>query len=576
MESKGETFIERMEAGRSLLSPPNLSRAHHPRNPLPAATSVLASRPINSLPATSIVRQFPSSFCPQELQNDCKTYLPKEGSIVQTALDKQHVDGGLSLCEENENRMFDQYLKYFESRLLYQPSLWYPFTASSSEGNRYLPVSVDSVARESNAAAMSEAVFLEQNRTSSAQPGVALALAQRAMVASREAALLAEKSNILDTNGVIQVSLHKNETIVRSKRLLERRSKKRKVSKKLDHVVCDISSAVLPDITKKIEKGLNTDDPFRLFLWGPETKQLLTVKEEKVLFLRIQELMRLEEVKQQLEMQFGREPTLAEWAGAVGMSCQVLQSCLRSGHRSREKMIYANFRLVIHVARQYEQKGINIQDLLQEGSRGLMKSLEKFKPRAGCRFPTYAYWWIRQSIRKAIFQNSRTVRLPENVFGLLKKIKDARRLCIQEGHIPTNQDLAKRVGIRVEKLESLLKSCRIPLSIQERAWKPWIDQDVTIQEITADPQVETPDLMISKQLMRQHAHDLLGVLNRRERQIIKFRYGIDDNEGKSLSEIGAMYGLSKERVRQLETRAFDKLKKCLSSQGLEAYVNLLI
>lgn len=96
------------------------------------------------------------------------------------------------------------------------------------------------------------------------------------------------------------------------------------------------------------------------------------------------------------------------------------------------------------------------------------------------------------------------------------------------------------------------------------------------QEITADPEVEIPDLMISKQMMRQHVHNLLGVLSRRERQIIKFRYGIDDSEPKSLSEIGAMYGITKERVRQLESRAFDKLKACLSSHGLEAYIKLLI
>lgn len=404
-------------------------------------------------------------------------------------------------------------------------------------------------------------------------------------MASRKAALLVEKSNILefefgqppllgsDLNGFTQEIVLEDETLIRSKRLLERRSRKRKVPKKPDYVVSEVSSAMIAELNKKIEKGLNTDDPFRLFLWGPETKQLLTVAEEKDLFLHIQELMRLEEVKQRLKMQFGHEPTLAEWAGAVEMSCQVLQSCLRSGKRSREKMIYANFRLVIHIARQYEGKGLNIQDLLQEGSRGLMKSLEKFKPKAGCRFPTYAYWWVRQSIKKAIFQNSRTVRLPENVFGLLKKITDARRLCIQEGHFPTNKELAQRVGIRVEKLESLLSNTRNPLSIQERAW---IDQDVTVQEITADPEVEIPDLVIAKQMMRQHVHNLLGVLNCRERQIIKFRYGIDDSEPKSLSEIGAMYGITKERVRQLESRAFDKLKACLSSHGLEAYINLLI
>lgn len=192
----------------------------------------------------------------------------------------------------------------------------------------------------------------------------------------------------------------KEETTVRSRKLLERRSKKRKVSKNPNNFVHHGASSMTINQSKKIDKRLDSNDPLRLFLWGPETKQLLTVKEEKDLFVKIeacvmsifvcklplylvgirgsliisicflifyyeQDLMRLEKVKERLQSQSDREPTLAEWAQAVGMSCQDLQSCLSSGRRNREKMIYANFRLVVHVARQYEGKGLNIQDLLQ-------------------------------------------------------------------------------------------------------------------------------------------------------------------------------------------------------------------
>ena len=122
--------------------------------------------------------------------------------------------------------------------------------------------------------------------------------------------------------------------------------------------------------------------------------------------------MRLVKVKSKLQSQFGREPTLVEWAEAMGLSCSALQAELHSGNRSREKLINANLRMVVHIAKQYQGRGLSLQDLLQEGSMGLMKSVEKFKPQVGCRFATYAYWWIRQTITKFIMQHSRTIRLP--------------------------------------------------------------------------------------------------------------------------------------------------------------------
>ncbi|KAF8397725.1 hypothetical protein HHK36_016647 [Tetracentron sinense] len=288
---------------------------------------------------------------------------------------------------------------------------------------------------------------------------------------------------------------------------------------------------------------------------------------------KVTELIKLEEVKRRFQSQFDREPTLVEWAEAVGMSCRVLQSHLHSGNNSREKMIYANFRMVVHVAKLYQGRGLNLQDLLQEGSMGLMRSLEKFKPQVGCRFSTYAYWWIRQRIRKAIYQNSRTIRLPENVYNLLRKVKSTKELYSREGHRPTNEELAKHVGITVEKLETLLSSTRMPLSIQQPVW---LDQSTTFQEITADTEIESTDLCVSKQMMRRHVHNLLRTLSPRERRIIRLRYGIEDGKPKSLAEIGSVFRLSKERIRQLENRALNKLKQCLSSHGLGAYSDLLI
>ncbi|KAJ8510743.1 hypothetical protein OPV22_001177 [Ensete ventricosum] len=505
-----------MEACRSLLSPvpiPMASRTHL-RTPYSNSVPMLldqTSQPMIHVPATQVVHHITTSVLSKEQRDDLKTnHLNKVEKSVQATPGEWLAEAGRSCSEEREKHEFNQYLRYLECQLPYQPGLWYPFPPHNEE-KQSLPVSVGPEENSTCVSGDSSAMQVEDTKDC-ITPADVLALAKKALIASKKAASLVEQSNILGIEvdksnfsgfdeGSTDDTFFKEETTVRSRKLLERQSKKRKVSKNPNNFVHHGFSSMTINRSKKIDKRLDSKDPLRLFLWGPETKQLLTVKEEKDLFVKIEDLMRLEEVKERLESQSDREPTLAEWAQVVGMSCQDLQSCLSSGRRSREKMIYANFRLVVHVARQYEGKGLNIQDLLQEGSRGLMKSLEKFKPRAGCRFPTYAYWWIRQSIRKAIFQNSRTIRLPENVFALLKSIREAKRLCIQEGLLPTNEEIAKRVGITVQKLENLLLNSKNPISIQRC---PWSDQNVTFQETVADPKIEIPDLVIAKKMMRQH------------------------------------------------------------------------
>ncbi|XP_061345773.1 RNA polymerase sigma factor sigF, chloroplastic-like isoform X2 [Gastrolobium bilobum] len=417
-----------------------------------------------------------------------------------------------------------------------------------------------------------------------------VSLAKQALSASEQAASVAEelKSTKADddhplpfspaSTSLVDSSAGKNK-FVRSTRLIERRSKQRKVSK--SKVIDEESYLARKSdvqgrlhIEKKIKERFDQNDPLRLFLWGPETKQLLTLEEESQLIAQLQDLLRLEEVKISLQSQFGREPTLAEWADGVGLSCHALQTQLHFGNRSKEKLINANLRMVVHIAKYYQGRGLSLQDLLQEGSMGLMKSVDRFKPQAGCRFGTYAYWWIRQTIRRAIFLHSKTIRLPENVYTLLGKVMEAKKLYIQEGNRrPTKEELARRVGISVDKLENLLFSARFPLSMQQSVWA---DQDTTFQEITADSSIEIPDVSVGKQLMRKHARNLLNILSPRDRRIIRLRFGIEDGYEKSLEEIGNIFGLTKERVRQLQNRALDKLKQSLVSQGLDAYVDLLV
>ncbi|KAF3441864.1 hypothetical protein FNV43_RR15779 [Rhamnella rubrinervis] len=567
-----------MEAARNLLSPsPSFPppRTTHFRNSLSSAsTSVLMFHEqivptVSSVPATSITQRFSTSVVTKDHGDELKPPLSvlKEEKTTQATLDRRKIDTGNLVHEETRYNDSNRLVLDFERQLLHWPESWHVFPSLQREVNSSASLAMD----PSKAASPKKHMDVELCD--------ALTLAKEALSASKEAASLAEESKLVevDSDDSHSVSLTnflgEEDRTVRSMRLLERRSKKRKVpkSKVLYH---EKHSSRGADVRKMLNEGFDRNDPLRLFLAGAETKQLLTIEEESELIVQVQDFLKLEQVKIRLQSQFGREPTMVEWAEACGLSCSILQSQLHRGTRGREKLIYANLRMVVHIAKQYQGRGIGLQDLLQEGSRGLMRSVEKFKPQAGCRFGTYAYWWIRQTIRKAIFQHSRTIRLPENVYTLIAKVLDARRLYIQEGnHYPSKEDLAKRVGITVEKLEKLLFTTRMPLSMQQPVWA---DQDTTFQEVIADPGIEIPDVTVAKQLMRHHVRNLLRILSQRERQIIALRFGIKDGKHRSLSEIGNLYGLSKERVRQLESRALYKLKQCLDSQGLDAYTSLLV
>ncbi|XP_043699354.1 RNA polymerase sigma factor sigF, chloroplastic isoform X2 [Telopea speciosissima] len=578
-----------MEASRNLLptSPLFLLPRAHLRNYSTHSSSssvpILceqATPAVTSVPTTSMSCYFPMSVLLQEQRDDFRSslHIIREDKTSQATLDRRLLGNRALFHDEKKNSVSDQDLEDFERQLLNSPDLCCPWAnnkcrlPSLYKGEKpFLSLPMQSVTAHAG-------------RVVDVKPCDVLALAKEAVLASKQAASIAQDYQLLgaDLNERLFASLGptksadlipvEEEVMVKSTRRLERRSKKRKVLK-LKFVDSSASNLKKADKQKKIREVLDSNDPLQLFLSGPEKNQLLTVKEEAELFVEVQELLRLEEVKQRLQSQFERQPTLVEWAEAVGMSCQVLQSHIISGNRSREKMIFANLRMVVHVAKKYQGRGLSLQDLLQVGSMGLMKSLEKFIPQAGCRFSTYAYWWIRHSIMKAIFQNSRTIRLPENVYNLLNQVKKAKNICIREGYNPTNEQLAKHVGITVQKLERLLLSTRRPLSMQQQVWT---DQDTTFQEVTADPKVEIPDLCVAKQLMSQHVRNLLSILPYKERRIIQMRYGIADGKQKSLAEIGSIFNLSKERVRQLEKRALDKLKQCLSSQGLGAYADLLI
>ncbi|KAF4403435.1 hypothetical protein CsatB_016898 [Cannabis sativa] len=595
-----------MEVGRNLLSsPPSFPPRTHFRNNYssssPASASASTSGPaVTSVPTTSIAQRFSASVLLQEQRDELRPMLrlTKEEKTSQGMLDRRKNESGSLVHEDKSHAETNRQKWEFEHPSIHWPSFWHVFPSSQTK-------------MDSSAALTMELTTAGGKKTLNVGLCDAIALAKKALEASKEAALLVEDSKLVGADSDDMVSLRlvlsfwidiryclfplhgrcsfwkrrsetsvlsgsaslagKEDKTVRSTRLIERRSKKRNVpkSKILSNENHSFRHA---DVRKN--SSFDSDDPLRLFLASSETKQLLTFEEEFELIARVQDLMKLEQVKERLQSEFGREPTLVEWAEAVGIHYRILRTQICSGTSSREKLICSNLRMVVHIAKQYQGRGVGLQDLMQEGSKGLMKSVEKFKPQAGCRFASYAYWWIRQSIRKAIFQHSRTIRLPENMYTLLGKVSEAKRSCIEVGnHSPSKEDLARHAGITVERLQKLLYITRTPLSLQQPVWA---DQKTTFQEVTADSGTEIPDVSVSKQMMRRHLHGLIRSLNVREQQIIRLRFGIGGATRKSLSEIGNMYGLSKERVRQLESRALYKLKQCLVSHDLDAYSDLLV
>ncbi|GMI71227.1 RNApolymerase sigma-subunit F, SIGMA FACTOR 6 [Hibiscus trionum] len=563
-----------MEAARNFLcSPPTFSTKNSIFSPPSSSVSMFheqsAPAAATSIPVASVSRHFPTSVLSQEQRDDCRPppvlQFFKEDKACPEATNEQ-LENATTLHEGKASNNFGRLGS--EQKLLQWPDLRKLLSLLELGENPSSYLNMQSVAADTE-------------EIMNVEPSYIVALAEKALSASKQAAALAEDlkldlddslSSSLGSANSYMLPVEEEEAVtVRSTRHFERQSKRRRRQSKF--TVSETYSSRKTNVRKKSSGSFNPNDPLRLFLRGPETTQLLTAKEESELIIQVQDLMRLMNVKSKLQSQFGREPTLVEWAEVMGLSCSALQAELCTGNKSRDKLIYANFRMVVYVAKQYQGRGLNLPDLLQEGSMGLIKSVEKFKPQVGCRFATYAYWWIRQTITKSIILHSRTIRLPENVYSLLGKVVDAKRSYIREGnHRPSKEELASRVGMTVEKLDKLLFTARTPLSIQQSVWA---DQDTTFQEVTPDTGIEIPDVSVAKKLMRQHVRNLLRVLSPRERKIIRLRFGIEESRENSLSEVGNMLGLSKERVRQVESKALYKLKQCLSKQGLGAYADLL-
>ncbi len=285
---------------------------------------------------------------------------------------------------------------------------------------------------------------------------------------------------------------------------------------------------------------------------------ILNAEQEVQYGRKIQQMLTLLETKEKLKVQLDREPTIDEWASKTQISKELLSKQLQQGRIAKRKMIESNLRLVVHVAKKYQDRDMEFLDLIQEGSLGLERGVEKFDPTKGYKFSTYAYWWIRQGVTRGIAEKARTVRLPVHMTEKLNKIKRAQAELSQElGYAPNVAQIAQALSLSPEQIRECFRLIRKPTSLDMRIGE---EKDTELKDMLKCEGVSS-ESYVEAELLRENIKKLLSELTPQEQEIITLRFGLIDGNELTLSQIGERLGLSRERIRQIQQRAMTKLRK---------------
>ncbi len=300
-------------------------------------------------------------------------------------------------------------------------------------------------------------------------------------------------------------------------------------------------------------------DPVRMYLQEIGRVPLLTPQQEVELAMQIEggrrAALKLDEEGQKLEKD----------------ARTILESTSRKGERAAEHLVEANLRLVVSIAKKYVGRGMPLLDMFQEGNLGLMRAAEKFDHRKGFRFSTYATWWIRQAVTRALADQGRTIRVPVHMVETINKLIQAQRSLMQElGREPTIPEIAADLEVDPERVTELRRIAQDPVSLESPLGT---EDESTLGDFVEDREADVPVEVASFKLLQEYIAHALEELNDRERQVLVMRFGLDDGKVRTLEEVGAHFGVTRERVRQLETKALAKLRLPARNRELQGFLD---
>ncbi|WP_163512774.1 sigma-70 family RNA polymerase sigma factor [Fodinicola acaciae] len=333
-------------------------------------------------------------------------------------------------------------------------------------------------------------------------------------------------------------------------------------------------------VDRTSDESESTADLVRVYLDGISATPLLSAEEEVALSQRIEAGVYAEQLLGDLTAELGRSTSDAPRFDVLASGHEVtlpsgktatvaeLRAIAADGEKARQHFLAANLRLVVSVARKYPRSQMSLLDLIQEGNLGLIRAVEKFDYQRGFKFSTYATWWIRQSISRAIAQSGRTIRLPVHLGEEVGRMTRARRDLTRElGRDPSDAEVANAIGVDVPRIEELTRLAKDPVSLQSPVGD---DEESALEDFVKDAVIPGPEDIVLASYANSDLHRLVERLDERSATVVRARYGMDDGETHTFAEIGTRLGLSRARIQQIEREAIGQLRRLAAESGVDA------